>query len=274
LLCVLALTFATALGIDFGLLRTAVLKIAAVVIFADAALMWFHSWMISTGAVRQGFVVPFVYVAVAAEIIACASEYLFSIDAEDAVKFAIPTAIISQVSNYVMLLVLVAVLQAIVAAARAGRTPAPTAAAGPTAPTAPAAAPTPPPPPPPAPSPAAVQAATAVAPTPADREIMKDITMGMIVVEAHEWQHSRFKKDPAADEVIVRMYGAGADRVYIDRRGGDPSHPSRALVQLPITAEGQAKCAAEYQAYMNQHSLTAPPAQSGMRRYLIVPIAR
>jgi hypothetical protein len=129
-----------------------------------------------------------------------------------------------------------------------------------------------------APSPAAPTAeqlaADAIAPTEADRALMKDISIGILLVEGRDWKRTRIGKDPTADALVDRMYAAGAERVYIDRRGGISGKPARLYVQLPASAEGQASCRAAYQAYLQENSITLPPLQPATRRFLLVPIQR
>jgi hypothetical protein len=275
LLCVLALVFAPAMGVSFGLLRTAVLKIAAVIIFTDAALLWLHSIMVASGAIRPGHVFGpgsvTVYIGTAALLIMCAAWYLFDIDAEDAAKFAAPTAIISQLSNFVLLILLAAVLSAVVGPIHRRSPPAPTALGTPASITVPTTAPvaaanaTPT---------TAALAGAAIAPTPADRAVMQDAIGGILLVEARDWKRMRMGKDPDADALVERMYAAGAQRVYIDRRGSTGGRPTRAYVELPSDPDAQQRCRDEYQAYLQQTGLTPPAAQSSLRRFLLVPIKR
>jgi hypothetical protein len=275
-ICGLALMASPSMGMSLGLLRTAVLKIAGMIIFTDAGLLWFHTMMVAGGVVREGYVIPFVYIAATAIVLTGMAWYLFNLDTEDAAKLGIPMAVFSQVSNYLMMTLLVALLSALVSAMRAAPRP-PVAPAAVPAPASPAGA-SATSPPTTGPSAAAVaaanQAAAAIAPTLLDREVMRDISTGLLIVEAHDWQRTRFQKDPSADALIERMYRVGAPRVYIDRRGAGSIKPVVAFVELPATDDGQVACLAEYQAYLSEHALTPPRIQQQMRRFLMVPIAR
>lgn len=101
-------------GILFRGVGKGALKLAAILVFTDAADLWLDYIMRATGAVRPHFIsirAIFASLALAAVLISFLSRILFQTDAEETKTFALPLAILSQFIGFVLkLIVVVAIL--------------------------------------------------------------------------------------------------------------------------------------------------------------------
>jgi hypothetical protein len=101
-------------GILFRGVGKGALKLAAILVFTDAADLWLDYIMRATGAVRPHFIsirAIFASLALAAVLISFLSRILFQTDAEETKTFALPLAILSQIIGFVLkVIVVVAIL--------------------------------------------------------------------------------------------------------------------------------------------------------------------
>lgn len=108
----LALVVAPMMGISFGSLNTAILKFAAIIIFADAAMLWLDVAIGSVGG-RLTLRLLFIELIAVAAIIGFLCHYLFDMDGDETRMFALPMAGVSWVLGLILDFAALAVLRAI-----------------------------------------------------------------------------------------------------------------------------------------------------------------
>ena len=125
----LAMIIAPWAGILFRGVGKGALKLAAILVFTDAADLWLDYIMRATGAVRPHVIsirAIFASLALAAVLISFLSRILFQTDAEETKTFALPLAILSQIIGFVLkVIVIVAILSLKGGATPAGPIPRP-----------------------------------------------------------------------------------------------------------------------------------------------------
>lgn len=273
-----AILFAPALGISFGLLRTAVLKFAGILIFTDAALLLLEFLMESTGAITPGQRrvrgVGLVNLLAAAAVISVLTHYLFDMDSEDTGKIAIPMAILSRLIEIGMNLLLIFVILPAIFAPKAANTPAAAAAAAPapvTTRTQTAAAG--------AQSDASTGGASAapspavntirVVETPADRAIVARIGKSPLVRNALE-SRSSLTSVRGMRALLDGCQASGAAKIHIDLEGNKRIAPAKAYIELPARAEERAECYSVAGSVCQTYGHTLEPATDANQRYLTV----
>jgi hypothetical protein len=105
----LAILIAPRLGIGLGLLRPAILKLAAIIVVSDAVMLWMDTFMPgrwSSGFVRGGGI-RLVLVGV---VISAMMHYLFDMERDETAMVAVPMAILSRVLGFFLNLAVIAVL--------------------------------------------------------------------------------------------------------------------------------------------------------------------
>ena len=120
----LAMIIAPWAGIIYRGVGKGALKLAAIIVFTDAADLWLDFIMRATGARRPGYIslrLIFASLALAAVLIGFLARLLFDTDAEETKTFAMPLAILSQFIGFVMKVIVVVVILAIVGASRPSR---------------------------------------------------------------------------------------------------------------------------------------------------------
>jgi hypothetical protein len=223
---------ATYCDVGLGLLRTAILKLAGVILLTDTVFVLLDEYRErAAGATRYHFDYEswFIYVLIQVVIYHFSFWYLFRIPLGN-MRFAWMMALVSRLFNIVMAVVLVGIIAGLAGAAavRAGngnpqavfmaqnvpaiRQPLPQVTLLPPAmPLAPAVSSN---------SPAATQPGQAVsltptAPTSLDTLISQRIKISKYgVMEGYDW--ARGNSDQEAKKLISQMYGAGAAKVYVD----------------------------------------------------------
>jgi hypothetical protein len=291
----LALVYAPSVGISFGLLRTAILKFAAVIVFSDAVLLWVEEILRHNGGISQnGKTVDdifWVILGVTAAAITATSYYLFSMDLEEIATFAIPMAIVSRVIGFVLNLVVIALLAAVLSTG-AKPAPGPIATAPPNATPAPqgvvkamkAAVATPPPE-----DTAAGDAAApkvdmtpvAIVPTAEDKTLAQMVSIdpgrGPIFWKGLIWRQKKGATETRTRALIDRMQAAGAAQTYIMTKpaprgsAGEPFLPAELIVELPAQKGPRQACfdaALEYVKDNNMEPL--PTTEPATEQYLVV----
>lgn len=276
----LALLIAPRFGISFGDLRTAILKIAAIVVFTDAADLWLDVIMDATGAgnpqgrgARRGAFLASLLLAVA--LIGILSRYLFDMDADEVGMFAVPMALVSRVVGFVLKVITIGLLAGVAAGPAAptpGATPPPAGTAAP-----PAAAIVDPLNGPADPLAGPGSAAPAAVPqrmSEQDQVISRRIGRNERMVEAREWDVRRMLKPREKNEWVDAFFDAAAKNVYYDLEGSTRGRPVRAIVVLPEGAAGRATCFAAARRYAADPRLTIDPSSltDTGQRYLVIDI--
>jgi hypothetical protein len=251
----LALMFAPAMGISFGTLGSGVLKFAAILILADAALLWLDVVMQASGALpssghmgrggRRG--VWYVNVMTMVVIISVSSWYLFNMDSEETGTFAVPLAIVSWIVGFVLKLITIAVLTAMASAPAPAPVAAPAGGGGASAPAAPV--------------------TPAVELTERDVEIDQAIARsGSSLVEGGDWRRDNMKgRGRATAELIEKLYSqAGAGRVYVAGYGRE------LYVLLPEGAAARKACEAKAKALGQGAGFAVDPAGGATRKYVVL----
>ena len=116
ILIALALVIAPRFGVSFGELRTAILKFAALVIFTDAALLWFDFAVEAAGGVRPGRIsirIMAISLFFSAALIGSLMLYLFDMERDDTALVAFPFALASKIIGFVLNLIAVVILSAL-----------------------------------------------------------------------------------------------------------------------------------------------------------------
>jgi hypothetical protein len=258
----LALVVAPHLGVSFGTLGSGILKFAAILILADAALLWLDVLMQSTGAMpssggssrsmRRGL--WWINILASTAIISAASWYLFDMDSEETGTFAVPFAIVSWIVGLVLKLVTIAILSGMLAAPAPAPVPAVPVPPG----TATFAAPVPPVP--------------GVQPTERDLAIAEHLKVRKVfVAEGREWRRgSGSYNNKPLGELIEELYvKAGATKVLVERSIGARS--LKAYVELPTEPEGAAeKARAEVRALVEAKRFTIDTSGGETRQYVVI----
>jgi hypothetical protein len=275
----LAWAFATQSGRDVGNPMPFVLKVAGLIIFLDAAILWVWAAMHAAGAdmTSRGFVslamilIMLVVTVLAAAIVVRGAYGLSGDQAKYIGRFV-------AFGNLIMNLIIVAGVLIILTAMHKAR--AATAAAQQAIITA-----------------AQVQAQTQAqasqpqvatslpSPSPTvsgDRPIAARIARGdPFVLEGHQWQqtHPSVGKDRFTSNLVDQLYNAGAERVYVDVFGPIDAASStprpRIYVELPPDEPKRSACVDAAHAYQLQHDLDQTPADdSGLGRYLVIELKR
>jgi len=279
-----ALMLAPMLGISFGLLGSAVLKFASIVIFIDSAELWVNVLLRATGGIsatgRAPIYIIVVWLGLGLVLMAGLCAYLFSLDASEASTFAILMAILSWIIGLMVSVVLFFALGAMAVAVVAGHSP-----TTPMPITAPMVSSIP------------IGAARAIAgPPPAtavpagpidfDSAIARRIhppNGRSEVIGANKWiqMSGRTGANSATNQLISKMYGAGAVNVYIDLFGGmrQPRIPGAVgplmYVELPAGNDKIAACVQVAQAYRSQTGQSpTSPADAVTKQFLVVDLER
>jgi hypothetical protein len=124
----LAMIIAPWAGIIYRGVGKGAFKLAAIIVFTDAADLWLDFIMEATGAKRRGYIslrLILASLALAAVLIGFLSRLLFDTDAEETKTFAMPLAILSQVIGFVLKVIVVVVILGIAGSARSPSAPAP-----------------------------------------------------------------------------------------------------------------------------------------------------
>ena len=283
ILTFLAWAFATQSGRDVGNPMPFVLKVAGLIIFLDAAILWVWAAMHAAGAdmTSRGFVslamilIMLVVTVLAAAIVVRGAYGLRGDQAKYIGRFV-------AFGNLIMNLIIVAgvliILTAITTAKHKAR--AATAAAQQAIITA-----------------AQVQAQTqaqasqpqvitslpSASPTVSgDRPIAARIARGdPFVLEGHQWQqtHPSVGKDRLTSNLVDQLYNAGAQRVYVDVFGPIDAASStprpKIYVELPPDEPKRSACVDTCHAYQQQHGLDQTPVDdSALGRYLVIELKR
>jgi hypothetical protein len=200
-----AFPLATFCDVSVGLLRTAVLKIAATILFGDIAILWIIVAMRSAGMIGKkddgGPEVWLVNVVILTLIYHLCFWYMFRLSAADA-KFAALMAFVSRLCNFFMTLIIIALAESIIASHAhpsssqyipAIRTPL-TISPG---------------------TPLTVQPGQ-TGPTAMDELISQQIRQNPFrIQEGYAWCRTG-AADDADKKLVSDLYGAGADKVYIN----------------------------------------------------------
>ena len=255
----LAILIAPAAGLSFGGLWSALLKLAAIVVFADALLVWLETIMEHYGALptgrRSNIYVGMMKTLLTGAFIAIQLRVLFDMDSEETGMIAIPMAILNRVLDFVLWLVILGAIAGMTAPA-AG----PAAAAAPAVAAAPAA-------PPPTPAQAKAAAADVAIRQKADRGILKEGT---------QWLDAN-RRRPAEKGLLDRLYAAGAPKIWIEGYAGLRFH-----VQMPPDEAARKRIVEVARSHATALAKTDPAAPSPEtledvgQRYLTVevPLAR
>jgi hypothetical protein len=269
----LALITAPALRVNFRDPRTPILKFAAVLLFADAALLWLDAAMRpadgaepSASATARVLVVELLAAAV---IVGVLSKFLFDLDAREVTLFAAPLGALSHVLGFMATLVVGAISVAYVEAAAEAE------AYDEEADDAPAAV-----------EPAAVEPGEAfdsetgepseelveqpieLKETAEDRLIARRVRTGPVAREAREWVNELTTDDPIRTGLVDAFYRAGARKVYFDLSTGVP-RPTKMYVELSRWPSERAACLAAYRTHVSPQV----PQDVG-QRYLVVEIKK
>ncbi len=109
-----AVPLATYCDVSIGLLRTAILKLAATILFGDIAILWLVVAMQSAGMISKkddgGPEVWLIYVVVLAAVYHICFWYMFRLSIAD-IKFASLMSLISRICNFFMTLILIALIE-------------------------------------------------------------------------------------------------------------------------------------------------------------------
>jgi hypothetical protein len=275
----LALITAPALRVNFRDPRTPILKFAAVLLFADAALLWLDAAMRpadgaepSASATARVLVIELLAAAV---VVGVLSKFLFDLDAREVTFFAAPLGALSHVLGFMAALVVGAIAVAYVEAAAEAEEyeeeleDDPPAAVEPAA-----AAPT-------AVEPGEVFDAEAYEPpeelieqpiefreTAEDRVIARRVRTGPVAREAREWVNEQTTDDPIRTNLVDTFYRAGAKKVYFDLSTG-PTHPAKMYVELSRWPSERAACLAAYRT-----NVSPQVPQDVGQRYLVIEIKK
>jgi len=209
-----------------GLLRTAILKFAAIVLFSDVAILWIVNSLVAVGYVSQkdsgGFYMWFVSWFVMTLLYQLCVIYLFRIPPID-FKFAFLMALVARLANWFLAIIIVALFVSI-AANRAQPVASPNIPARqqPMVNFSPN-------------TPLTVHPGQ-TSPTPLDQMISAQIKRDPVhIIEGYAWCRTGLADD-AAKKLISDMYNAGANKVYV---GGFTMY-----AELPDNPEKRTACLA------------------------------
>jgi hypothetical protein len=199
-----AVPLASYCDVHVGLLRTAIFKFAATILFGDIAIVWLVVAMQSAGMISKkndgGPEVWLVYVVVLAVVYHICFWYMFSLSAAD-IKFAALMSFTSRLCNFFMTLIVIALIASIVAThAKPIASPNVSAIRTP-----PAISPG---------TPLMVQPGQS-GPTVVDQLITQRIKQNPFQMqEGYAWCRTG-AADEAGKKLVSDMYGAGAEKVYV-----------------------------------------------------------
>ena len=272
------------LGISFGLLGSAILKFASIVIFIDSAELWVNVLLQATGGIsatgRAPIYIIGVWLGMGVVLMAGLSAYLFSLDVSEASTFAILMAILSWIIGVIVSIVLFFTLGALAVAVVAHAPNLPTQITAPMVsaiPVGPARALATPP---------ATATAAPTGPPNFDSEIERRIhppNGRSEVIGANKWlqMSGRNGANSPTNQLIANMYGAGAVNVYIDLFGGmrQPAIPGTAgslmYVQLPAGNAQIAACVTLAQSYRTQMGQNPNSLADGVtKEFLVINLRR
>jgi hypothetical protein len=269
----LAILIAPHAGLSLGTFWTAVLKIAAIVVFSDAVLMWIEQLMQNWGAVpttgygfRRGRrFVWWMEMIIATAVIATLLHYLFDMDRDETGTVAMPIAIASWIMGLILKVALVAMLQRATDGA-AGVSfevddPYADGSAADVAPTNPTGPPGPPP--------------------------RKDVTDGDRIISgrieqrspfvkpAHEWNEQRLLRGRGQKQLFENLFDAGATRIYADTQA-TLGMGATLYVELPLDAARRTKCFEAYKTYCSDAGVDVDSARTKDvgQRYLVIDVKR
>ena len=262
-----AFVIAPLAGVSFGTFWPAVLKLAAIVVMADAGLFWLQELMQATGAYPTGgggrrvwAAVGLVNTLLAGAIIAVLLKAFFEMDAEDVRNLAIPLAILNRLLNFLIFMIVGALLSA------AAEPPAQTPADTPTSPKRTAAAPAKARPPAPTPANAAVAAK--------DAEIAERVKRKGLVRNASE-HYERSANRRGRIEIVRSLHRAGARNVYVEL-GLDTGRiePTQLIVELPRGAPERAEIIRQLREFATAQRAPVDPEtiRDQGDRYLVIPL--
>jgi hypothetical protein len=247
-----AFPLATYCDVSVGLLRTAVLKIAATILFGDIAILWIIVAMRSAGMIGKkddgGPEVWLVNVVILTLLYHLCFWYMFRLSIADA-KFAALMAFVSRLCNFFMTLIVIALAESIIAshahpsasqyipAKRAPLTISPG-------------------------TPFTVQPGQ-TGPTAFDELISQQIKQNPFTIkEGYEWCRTGAAND-ADKKLVSDLYGAGADKVYV---GGLSLY-----AQMPTDPAKRAACQAIAHAFRHDHALPDSAAANSLNyQYLVI----
>jgi len=268
----LALALAPTLGVSFGLLRTAVLKFAALIILSDSVLLWIDTLMRAAGATSSNgrYVLgSFTIALLVTEVIVCIGcYYLFSMDSDEIRTFAMPMALVSRVISFAMKIVIIAVLSGIIGGINATARPRPAYTPMSLGNPAPAATTVTP-----ASSVPMGSVLTASSGTPADIAIADRINKhSSEVKEARAWMRAALVSNKENNRLILDLYYRNAQAIYVDMGSALQSKPRWLYVQLPTDPERRNACTNAVNAYCNEHGLPPVATPSANDLYMTVPL--
>jgi hypothetical protein len=251
-----AIPIAAYCDVYVGLLRTAVLKFAAIILFGDVAIMWAVQGLVAVGYVSQkdsgGFGMWIVSWLILTFIYQACVIYLFRIPAVD-FKFAFLMSLVAKLANWILLIIIVALITSI-----SLNHPKPTAspylsarqqAAVNMANTIQSA-------------PMTVQAGQN-SPTAMDQMISAQIKANPgRIVEGYTWCRSGLADD-TAKKLISDMYNAGANKVYVSG--------FIMYAELPDNPQKRAACLAVAHQFRLQNGITNDSAAVSLNyQYAVV----
>ena len=242
-------------GGSMGSPLTMVLKIAALLIFLDAAETWIADLMRATGAITPAGRGPVALIGcslfVSFVIAVLVSRYAYGLEGSAARTFGRVVAIGNWAMNWTVVLVLGALVHALIAGF--GRTSAPRPVMTNAVP--------------------AGYAPAVIASSDPDHQVAYRISKGSpLVVEGREWKQTTLilSRDKPVSALIDHLYDAGAQKVYIDVVGdgsGGPG-PAKAYVELPTDDAQRAACQDVARGFQSQGGITSGMVVTG--KYLSV----
>jgi hypothetical protein len=239
---------------------TLVLKIASLIIFLDAAETWIQEILRETGAITPAGKGPLAVIGcsllVSFVIAVLISQFVYRIEGPAAKIFGRVIAVGNWAMNWIFIFLLGILATALTHAAARAR-----AAAAPPSPTPPpiVLAPT-----------TSASPAVVVVPNDTDREIARLISRGQpFVFEARGLNQTMvaINKDPRIAGLINKLYGAGAQTIYINAFGARP----RAYVELSTDPDQRDQCRDIAGEYQSQNKPPVPaPAMASDGRFLVI----
>jgi hypothetical protein len=269
----LALLIAPHAGLSLGTFWSALLKLAAIVIFSDAMLMWVEEWMESVGALprlgyRRGWGrVRWIELLLAAAVIGFLMSYLFDMDREEVGFVAMPIAVTSWIVGLIMKLFVLSVLYGGLAGAANAQAAAGGGAASGPGPPAATTAPNPVPA-----APAAPVAPPRVDTTPRDETISALVAQrSPFIKNVTQWDDQQMLRGRGQKRLMERLLEAGVTRMFHDMQG-TVLQGGKLYVELPLAPAGRAACFDAYTAYCADAGVDvdATEAKDQGQRYLVI----
>lgn len=240
-------------GLSFGSFWHAILKFAAMIVFADAVLVWTENWIDSLGGnpggtgFRRRSITGLFKTLILAFFIAIQLRVLFDMDSEETGMIAVPMAIVNRILEFIIWIVLIGILEGMIAAAAPPAVPA-APVATPTGPTN-AASPT-------------AAAPAAPAPSAQDQAIRKLIASAS---EGHEWA-AQFHADKLHGVVYETINNARPKRLYFKLVG---ANEVAVIIELPEDAETRKAVIAAANQMVNRYSRDKTPLADKGQRYVM-----